>query len=436
MLASLVRFAQGPWALASLFAIALAARAISVLFLGDVSQGVEIWEYGEQALCAAQTGRDLCLRDMAGNPYASALMPPLTSYLWLILFEMFGVGPVARGGYLLLNVLAGAACAPLLMTVARRMRIEPAAAFLSGLAIAAYPTFLAVSAGYHATNFTILLILAFALVYLRVAETLRWRTALLAGLLAGASVLTRNELLLAAAGAAVLLVWISRKTPMNGLRAAAALTLGVALAMSPWIVRNYLTFERFIPVGSQAGYNVWIGFGPYARASGNQLDNDPEARAAAAAIRVSVAPGDLPGNRFEPRLQSAFLADALPSIERGGLSRIVSLTAQRLFVLWGFDWSDPITHSPAYWGPWAIAHALAVYGLIALARRRAFVDGKALLLILLFLGVFTAAYSVSSVFARYRMHMEPFIFLFAGLGAAALLQGRAAINPSEAGLRT
>lgn len=436
MFASLVRFAQGPWALSALFVLATAARVVAAPLLSDLSQGVQTWEYGEQGLCAMQTGGDLCLWDVRGNPYASALMPPLTSYLWLILYKIFGLGEVARAAYVGLNILAGAACAPLLMMIARRMRLEPLAAFLSGALIAVYPTFVAVSTGYHATNFTILLMLAFALTFLRAAETMNWKTALVAGLLGGASVLTRNELLLVAAAAAALLVWISRKQFATSLRAAAALTFGVALVMSPWIVRNYITFDRFIPVGAQAGYNVWIGFGPYARASGNQLDNDREARAAGTVIRASIAPGDPPHDRFEPRLQNAFLADAVPVVENGGIARAASLTAQRLVVLWGFDWTDPITRSPAYWGSWLIAHALALYGAILLWRRRASIDGNALLLILVFLAVFTAAYSISSVFARYRMHMEPFIFLFAALGASALLQGKAAINPAAPGLRT
>jgi 4-amino-4-deoxy-L-arabinose transferase-like glycosyltransferase len=433
MFAHLVRVAQGPWALGVLFVLALAARAFAAPFMSDLSHAASIWEYGEQALCAAQTHGDLCLRDSAGNPYVSALMPPLTSYLWLILFKLFGVGEAARAGYVALNVVVGAACAPLLAMAGRRMGMSAVAAFLSGALLAVYPTFIAVSTGYHATNFTILLMLGFAIAFMHAAEGLSWKAALLAGLLAGASVLTRNELLLVAAGAAALLVWIGRERLATGFKAAAALSLGVALIMSPWIVRNYAVFHQVIPVGAQAGYNVWIGFGPYARGSGNQLDNDPEARAAAAAIRASVAPGDPPQDRFEPRLQDAFLADAIPTVERGGIGRIIALTAEKFVMLWLFDWSDPITHSPAYWGPWLIAHALALYGVFALWRRRATMNGKALLLIVLFLAVFTFAYSISSVFARYRMHMEPFIFLFSGLGASALLQR--AINPAVRGLR-
>ena len=37
------------------------------------------------------------------------------------------------------------------------------------------------------------------------------------------------------------------------------------------------------------------------------------------------------------------------------------------------------------------------------------------------LGLLTAAYAATAVHARYRMHIEPFLFVLAGSGAEALL---------------
>lgn len=420
-----------------LFALALIARVIGALVFADIRPGVEIWEYGLQGLCAAQTGGDLCLRDGAGEPYVSALMPPLTSYLWLGLFTVFGIGPEALSAYVLLNVLIGAACAPLLFLLARELKLEPPAALIAGLILALYPTFVAVSATYHATNYTVALMLAFTILLMHATRSLNWRTALATGAIAGLAVLTRNELLLTAVGGVALLLWAGRRKLAPAARAAAALALGLALVMTPWIARNYAAFDRFIPIGAQAGYNMWIGFGPHARGSGNQLDNDPVSRAAAQAVRDSVRRGDAPGDRFEPRLQAAFLADAAPAIDQGGAGRLIALTAEKFAVLWAFDWTDPITQNPAYWAPWAIVHVLALYGLLALWRKRAApIDWNGALMIVMFLGVFTLAYSISSVFARYRMHMEPFIFVFSALGAWTLLTRWAAVNRMTSALRT
>lgn len=420
--APLARALQSPWAPLWLFVGALVLRIVAALIAGDFTEGVEIWEYGEQALCAAQAERDLCLRDSAGDPYVSALMPPLTSYLWLVLFQTIGITSASYITYVALNVLAGAACAPLLYAFARQIGLDRPTAFFSGGLLAIYPTFVFVSAGYHATNFTVALMLGFAILFLRAAENLHWRAALVAGLVGGLAALTRNELLLVAAAGTLLLLWLGRKQFQRAFVAATMLTLGVGAVMSPWIIRNYVAFERFIPIGAQAGYNVWIGLGPYAQGSGNALDNDPVSRAAAQAVRDSVPLGDAPGDRFEPRLQGAFFADAQPAIAEGGAGRVIRLTAEKFAAL-VFDWTDPITHSPAYWGPWLVVHALAIYAIVMMWRGQApTISANGAALIILTLAVLTFAYCISSVFARYRMHLEPFIFTFAAIGAWAIVK--------------
>jgi hypothetical protein len=438
VLSRIIRATDGTIALWTLFTVALLLRAVAALFTANIEWDVPIWEYGLQGQCAAELQRDLCLRDATGYPYVSALMPPLTSYLWMGLFNLFGVTGAAKAAYIFLNVLIGAACAPLLYVTARRMKVEAGPAFFAGAILAAFPTFVFISAGYHATNFTVALMLMFAIAFMRVANTFDWRWALAAGALGALATMTRNELILVAVGSGFLLLWAGRKQFGKAFAAAAAMGVAFALVMSPWIVRNYVAFDRFIPVGGQAGYNLWIGFGPYARGSGNDLDNNAEARAAAAAVRATVRSGDAPGDRYELRLQQAFLDDAMPVIEQGGLGRVVFLTAQKFTVLWLFDWTDPITHHPGYWLPWFIAHVLAIYGLYVLWRGRAPpMDWTAALLIVLFLGAFSFAYSISSVFARYRMHMEPFIFMFAGVGAWQLAsRWWPAINPAAPGMRT
>jgi hypothetical protein len=86
-----------------------------------------------------------------------------------------------------------------------------------------------------------------------------------------------------------------------------------------------------------------------------------------------------------------------------------------------FDWTDPLTHSPLYWGPWLLALVLAAFGVVVLARRRhPPLDPHGVALVVLCVGVMVLAYSISGVFARYRMHIEPFEFVFAGIGAWAL----------------
>ena len=38
----------------------------------------------------------------------------------------------------------------------------------------------------------------------------------------------------------------------------------MALVLSPWIVRNYLVFHRFVPVSDAAGFALYVGNNPKA----------------------------------------------------------------------------------------------------------------------------------------------------------------------------
>lgn len=411
--------------LMALFAAALLLRALAALLVANFSPGVQIWEYGAQGRCAAQTHGDLCMRDPAGAPYASALMPPLTSYLWRELFVLFGDGGGALIAYVVLNVSCGALSAPLLFAFARRIGVGRPAALLAGLCICFYPTFVLVSATYHATNFTIALLLAGATLLVVALQRMSWRMAIVAGVFVGLSAMTRNELLLAAAAAATLFLWFGRKSLRAAFVAAAAFSLGVGAVAAPWIVRNEVVFHRFIPGGSQSGLNLWFAFGPYARASGNQLDDDPVSHAARDAIQLGVPRGDGPGDRYEDRVQRAYAADAAPAIRDGGLARLASLTAQKAMLLLVFDWTDPLTHSPAYWLPWLVANGLAWFALIQTLRGRGLgLDPRGGAVIGVFVGAMSLAYAITGIFSRYRMHIEPFEFVFAAMGAWMLLNGQ------------
>ncbi|MEG3191458.1 glycosyltransferase family 39 protein [Lysobacter sp. D1-1-M9] len=405
-----------------LVTLALLVRTMAAFLLADVSGGASTWEYGQQGLCALQTDGDLCMRDRTGAPYASAYMPPLTSYLWLGLFSLLGDGAGARTAYIALNVLVGALGPGLLYLFARRAGLGRITAGAGALVLCFYPTFVFVSTTYHATNFTVALLLAFALILVRALRSGEILPALAAGLVCGIAVLTRSEMLLVGAGAGLLLLWRYRVHWRTALLSAAALAIGAALVVTPWAIRNYVVFERVILVANANDYNLWKAFGPYAQGSGNQVGTAPESLAAIDSIRDGVPLGDAPGARYENRVQDAFAEDTSRFMGRLGATHLITLTAQKVALLWLFDWTDPLTHGFLYWAPWLVVNALAVAGAFLMARGRSErlnADGAAIVFLLL--AVLTFSYAISGVHARYRMHLEPVLFLFAGVALQALL---------------
>lgn len=84
------------------------------------------------------------------------------------------------------------------------------------------------------------------------------RTALVAGLLEGALLLTRPEF--GVAMAAVIAVWVLRSVPARRIPALAAVTAaGILACVGPWIVRNAVRFGEFIPTASKGGLTFYLG---------------------------------------------------------------------------------------------------------------------------------------------------------------------------------
>ena len=83
------------------------------------------------------------------------------------------------------------------------------------------------------------------------------RTALGAGLLAGALLLVRADY--GVAGAAVTAVWLLRQAPRGRPVLAAVTVAGALVFLGPWIVRCAVTFGEFVPTSANGGVNFYLG---------------------------------------------------------------------------------------------------------------------------------------------------------------------------------
>lgn len=411
--------------------VALVLRLGALLLTADVSASANLWEYGEQGACALRHGGDLCLYYPDGQSYPSAYMPPLLSYGWLGLFEVFGDGSVARVAWLVANLAAGLGSVALLFQLSMALWPSRWAAFAASGIMAVYPTFVFVTATYHQTNWAVLLLLAIALVAVKLSDGTRpWLYGALGGVLCGLAALNRTEMLvigpvLIAIGAA----W--RRNLKTLVKAGLAGGIVMVLILAPWVARNYQEFGRVIPTAQSTGYNMWKGFTPYTNGSGN-LSEDPNGPAAPerARIRASVPPG--PG--YETRLQDAYMEVFEADVRTASVERLAGLTATKVVLLWAFDWTDrDLTGSLAYRLPWMVVNFFAAVGFVVAWRKRSHLRAAPAVIYATAVVLLTAAYAVTSVHARYRMHIEPFLFVLAGIGVEALwLRLRAARRQAPA----
>ena len=331
--------------------IALVLRVGALVVAGDVSPNANLWEYGEMAACAWHNDGDFCRynRDAGGAIYPSAYVPPLLSYLWLGMFELFGDTTAARIAWLGCNLAAALGCVALLFYLSMKLWPSRWAAFVSAGLLAIYPTFVFVTATYHQTNWAVLLLLAICAVAVKLAEgSSPSRFGALGGLLCGLAALNRSEVLII--GPAVLglgAAW--RRRPSELAKAVLASALIMTLTLAPWTVRNYEHFERIIPTAQSAGYNLWKGYNPYTNGSGNMSDHSR----AAESIRLSVAPGTM----YERHVDDAYMATFKSDVSVSSPGRLVRLETTKVLLLWGFDWTDrEVTGRVAYRLPWLVAN--------------------------------------------------------------------------------
>ena len=96
--------------------------------------------------------------------------------------------------------------------------------------------------------------LTLGLLDLPVASTFRWKPLLLSGLIFGIQTLNRPNILIAAAGVALVMLLVTRRV-----RPAALLVIGLVIGMSPAAIRNAIVAHQWSFVSSHGGLNFYIG---------------------------------------------------------------------------------------------------------------------------------------------------------------------------------
>jgi 4-amino-4-deoxy-L-arabinose transferase-like glycosyltransferase len=221
------------------------------------------WEMG-------RIGRSLAEGQGFANPFneptgPTAWEPPLYPFLVAGVFKLTGVYTHASAIVLLsINSLSSAlTCVPIFL-MARKSFAEKLAVW-SGWLWALLPSVM-----YWCTRWvweTSLAAFLLALIFwltLDMEERDGWKTWLAFGMLWGVSALT-NTSLLAFLPVSGLWIWYRRRKAGKGSLAGIVLASCVFIAcVTPWILRNYRTFGKFIFIRDNFGAELRIGNGPIA----------------------------------------------------------------------------------------------------------------------------------------------------------------------------
>ena len=229
-----------------LLAVGLALR-LSWVAVHHVTPVSDFAEYNQHAATLVTHG------NYSDNPrYSDAYWEPGWPVVLAALYSVFGVHPLL--GAVLGTLLEWGAIVVAAVAASRLLR--PRFATLSVAAMCLYPGAIAYGPVLGTEHLAALLFTAVVVLVALAQPTSR--TALTAGLLAGASILTRSEY--GAATVVLIAVWLWRALPMRRVvNVATVSAAGALICLGPWIARNAITFGEFIPASTNGGVTFYLG---------------------------------------------------------------------------------------------------------------------------------------------------------------------------------
>ncbi len=173
-------------------------------------------------------------------------------YVWFLAGGFWTFG--GREGVVAAQSVLGAATVLLFGIIVRR-KLGDVAALFASTALAIYVPFVRLPARMYTENLFFFLLLVVWWLLERPGNKLTWQNAVVAGLLAGYAVLTREVFLLMMA-----IYVISRLVAApKEWKPIAVFVLCAIAVVAPWTVRNYQLFGRFEPVTTNLWANIYMG---------------------------------------------------------------------------------------------------------------------------------------------------------------------------------
>jgi 4-amino-4-deoxy-L-arabinose transferase-like glycosyltransferase len=400
----------------AIVAVALAIRLIAVLATPDYPVVTDSADYDRHATSIATGhGYPESLATPAGGP--TAFRPPLYPYLLAGVYSVAGapavqaarvVGALIGGRTVVLigvlgQMLAGRRAGLVAMAIAA---VYPPL-WISDMALISEPLFVALELG-----------ALIAVIRAPHADRgLRWIA--VAGVLAGLAILTRANgvVLLIPLLVAALSSW-SAPAPRRAIRAT-ALIAAVAVAVTPWTVRNTIEFDAFVGISTQTGYGLAGTYNEEARVD-DRFTGAWRVPSGVPAFADLFAPGS---DRDEAGVDAALRARAVEfaADHPGYVAEAGLWNTARLLGLTGLGWGRAVQQDLGI-GPrladlatfsfW-LTGALALAGAFTAAARRLPAAFWAALALLLLSAVLISGSS------RYRTPIEPFVIVLAALAVEA-----------------
>ncbi|HRJ84431.1 MAG TPA: glycosyltransferase family 39 protein [Ignavibacteria bacterium] len=319
----------------SIAGLAFILRIVASYFMADL-QTPEMWEFGMIARNLLN-GEGFTFEALTKN-VPSAFMPPGLPYIYYIVFYLIGDNSTGYFFILLLNsVLASTTVVLLYMLTS--IYFNRTIAIITAFFTAISPVYI-----YSATSFNSIVIYQFLLIlslllfsklfnqsntYAGGANRVSMKYTILLGFVSGIFLYFRAESL-------VFILFITFYLLKNKFVSRSVVYFFICVIMiSPWTIRNYITFGKLIPVSTSFGYNFYTGHGD-------------EASTEIYKQKLSLIEED---KNFEIMKSNIALETAFDYIKNNPVSEVKE-SVRKVFSLWVFDLYRQSSRNPVYLIMW------------------------------------------------------------------------------------
>jgi 4-amino-4-deoxy-L-arabinose transferase-like glycosyltransferase len=362
-------------------------------------------EAGNIAFSLSQGNGFCCLFRESTGP--TAWLAPVYPLLLATIFKIFGAFTV-RAFYAaaVLNcIFSGLVCIPLFYLAKRIAGLFPAA--IAAWVWALLPSGIIIPFEWvWDTSLSALLAVTILWATLRLAESSRLADAAWYGLLWGFSLLTNPAL-----GSAFpfLLGWMAIRQYRTRTLHLAVPILSLAMAVVcciPWIIHNYIKFQRIIPLRSNFSFELWLG---------NNEIFDEHSSGINRITRFEEV------HRYNQLGESAFLdekSQQARSFIQQHPALFLKLTSRRIIATW-LGTENPLhdfLHADSFFVRYIfLCNALLLLGLLVGSFRLAINRSPFLFPLVVFPLIFPLVYYVTHTSLRYRHPLDPVMALFVAL---------------------
>jgi 4-amino-4-deoxy-L-arabinose transferase-like glycosyltransferase len=352
-------------------------------------------------------------------PYRGAFMPPAIPFLYAGAITIAGDTPSTWLGIIIAQILLATALIPLLAALGTALHSSAAGRWAAVLSVFYIPSLQGAVVLSGAIFYQIALPVVLLLLMRAVQggpSVARWA---LVGLTTGVLCLMRSEFafigpLVIACGALLTTGSIKQRVGTWLI----AVVCAVAI-VSPWTIRNTMTFDHVVPVSTHPWRETWRGFNDRASGSGYAADGVEIWESQARTPEIIAALDRVPVNdRFEIEADAIFRAEVLRYWSEQPLHSM-QLIATKVLLFWTIDPYYPMPLRSVYIGVSGITALLLLLGVGVMLRHAARRRSYPLLVTAI---LYTVVVCATYVLPRYQAYTWTAMLPFGGIAVAIILK--------------